>query len=70
MKNRNQIHKKLVTGAVLRELRDKRKLSQAQAARLAGVSQMTISRWERRESLSRSAWGPLSGYLSALGIAA
>lgn len=40
-----------VTGAVIKELREKRKMTQLQLAEKLGVSDKTISKWETGGSL-------------------
>lgn len=35
-----------VTGAVIKELREKKKITQSELAKMLGVSDKTISKWE------------------------
>lgn len=41
-----------VTGAVIRELREKNKMTQLQLAEILGVSDKTVSKWETGVSQS------------------
>lgn len=55
-----------VTGATIRQLREKRKLTQAEVAEMIGVSSKTVSKWETGKGLPDiSLLQPLAG---ALGV--